>query len=73
MWNSELLKRHFLHVRASEKQHVGEVQLALLLEELRDAYARYHSMVAAIPDLEAITRNVLPGLDYLTKWADGLG
>jgi hypothetical protein len=74
MWESGALKRHFLHVRKTEKEHIPSQPLEAHVVALRETYARYHKLVAAIPNPESESEPapLLPGLEYLKTWADGL-
>lgn len=70
--NPELLRRHFLRVRRREADRVPEFDLDRETERLERTYDRFHDSLRDLPNPDAISsESRMPGLNYLTSWADG--
>lgn len=72
MWDSAVLKKHFLYARNKEKEFIRQRTLDDALAELRRTHERYHEAVSAIENPATAMRQQLAGLDYLHTWAEAL-
>ncbi len=67
----DLLRRHFLHSRREEADHIGKTTLAAEAKKLRQVFNEYHNSVRSLPNPDAfISSSKMQGLEYLNHWAD---
>lgn len=67
----DLLRRHFLHSRRHEADHIEKTTLAAEAKKLRQVFNKYHKSVGSLPNPDAfVSSSKMQGLEYLDHWAN---
>jgi hypothetical protein len=69
--NPDLLRRHFLSVRRGEANDIETAVQSEIVRELRRVFDEYDASFQELPNPDAfVSEAPMPGLAYLSQWAD---